>query len=340
MKTFRLASAPHLPIHNSVQKVMVQVLLALIPGVATHVFFFGVGILVQIILASFFALCFEALMLKARAVSIKPFLSDGSALVAAWLFALCIPPMTPWWVSAIGMCVAMVFAKHLYGGLGQNIFNPAMVGYVVVLICFPRELSAWIAPTDLFNSTLSLGDILSAIFFSQHADDWQSIAQATPLDTLRAMTREGQSISEIVVHPSFGDFGGKGWEWIANAYALGGLYLLWKRIITWHVPMALLGSVILLSLPFWLGDPDFHPTPLRHVFFGGTMLAAFFIATDPVSGCASARGRLIFAAGVGTLSLIIRRWGAFPDGIAFAVLLMNCAAPMIDLYTKPRIFGR
>jgi len=137
----------------------------------------------------------------------------------------------------------------------------------------------------------------------------------------------------------FGDFGGRGWEWIANFYALGGLFLLYKRIIPWQVPVAMLGTVIVLTVPFWMSDPDVHPFPLQHVFSGAMVLGAFFIATDPVSGCTTPRGRLLFGIGAGVLTLVLRRWSSFPDGLAFAVLLMNCVAPWLDMHSRPRIYG-
>ncbi|KFN41321.1 hypothetical protein N789_05440 [Arenimonas oryziterrae DSM 21050 = YC6267] len=319
------------------------VLIALVPGVFAHVIFFGPGLLWQIVLATTFALGFEAAMLAWRRRPLRPFLTDLSAPVTAVLFALCLPPLAPWWIAAIGMCAAIVVAKHLYGGLGHNVFNPAMLGYVVVLLCFPREFTHWLPPAGLESSLGTPGFIDStiAIFSGQLPAPWgwDAIGQATPLDTVREWSNRGQTLAEIRGNPLFGDFGGKGWEWIANFYALGGLFLLWKKIIPWQTPVATLGSVVLVTVPFWLYDGDVNPFPLQHVFSGALVLGAFFIATDPVSGCASPRGRLIFGAGVGLLTLLIRRWGAYPDGLAFAVLLMNFAAPWIDLHTRPRIYG-
>ncbi len=342
MVDFATASAPHLPARRSVQDVMALVLLALIPGVLAHAWFFGPGIFVQITLAIGFALALEAAMLRARGRPLAPFLSDLSAPVTAVLFALCLPSLAPWWVALIGMIAAIVVAKHLYGGLGHNLFNPAMVGYAVVLIAFPLELSQWLAPEHPFGDTRpGLWASLSAIFLGSLPEPWtwDAIAQATPLETVRAQADVGATLAEIRENPIFGDFGGRGWEWIANFYALGGLFLLWKRVIPWQVPVATLGSVVLVTVPFWMFDADVHPFPLQHVFSGGMMLAAFFIATDPVSGCTTPRGRLIFGLGVGLIALAIRRWGAYPDGIAFAVLVMNAAAPWIDLHSRPRIYG-
>ena len=340
-RNFQTGGAPHMPPQTSVATVMSQVLFALVPGVLAYAWFFGPGVLIQIFLATVFALLFEALMLRWRGRPLKPFINDYSAIVTAVLFALCIPPLAPWWISCIAMLFAIGFAKHLYGGLGQNVFNPAMVGYVVALISFPQVMTAWLPPLSLAEYSLGLGDTIMTILTGQIpvAGGWDAVSQATPLDTIKTGLETGLMIPEIRSAPVFGDFGGLGWEWIANWFAVGGLYLMVKRVISWQVPVAVISSIILVSLPFWLIDPDSNPFPLQHVFSGAIILAAFFIATDPVSGCVSNRGRLIFGAGVGVITLVIRRWGGYPDGVAFAVLLMNMAAPLIDRYTRPRMYG-
>lgn len=340
-RSFPTSGAPHMPPQTSVATVMLQVLLALVPGVLAYSWFFGPGILIQIILATGFALLFEALMLRWRGRGLKPFINDYSAVVTAVLFALCIPPLAPWWISCVAMLFAIGFAKHLYGGLGQNVFNPAMVAYVVVLISFPRGMTTWLPPLALAEYSLGLADSLMTIFTGQAPvpGGWDAISQATPLDSLKTGIESGRMLAEIRNSPFFGNYGGLGWEWIANWFAVGGIFLLYKRVISWQVPITVIGSVVLLSLPFWLADPDSNPSPLQHVFSGALVLAAFFIATDPVSGCVSDKGRLIFGAGVGIITLVIRRWGGYPDGVAFAVLLMNMAAPLIDRYTRPRMYG-
>ena len=341
-RSFETGGAPHFPPHSTVSRVMLQVIFALVPAIAAHAWFFGPGILVQIILAAGFAVGFEAFMLKIRKKPLQLFLGDFSAILTAILFALCIPPLAPWWIALTGMLFAIVVAKHLYGGLGHNMFNPAMVGYVVVLISFPQAMTAWLPPSSITPNSLELGDVLITIF-SGHPPGgltWDALTEATPLDSIRTSLASGKMISEARQSPVFGDFGGLGWEWIANWYALGGLWLLWRRIISWHVPVTMTGSVLVLGTLAYLADPGSNPAPLEHVFSGALLIGAFFIATDPVSGCASNRGRLIFGAGVGVITLIIRRWGGYPDGVAFAVLLMNMAAPLIDRYTRPRIFGQ
>jgi len=323
---------------------MGQVLLALVPGVAVYVVFFGPGVLFQLVLASAFAVGLEAAMLRLRGRPLAPFLGDLSAVVAAVLFALCIPPLAPWWISAVGMFFAIVVAKHLFGGLGQNIFNPAMVGYVVVLISFPQEMTQWLAPRELAawtpGAAASLQAILTGALPVPPDVALDAVTGATPLDTLRTGLEEGRSMGAIRSDPLFGQFGGLGWEWIACAYLLGGLFLLWRRVISWHVPVAVLASALAVTLVAWILAPGAQAGPLQQLLAGGLVLGAFFIATDPVSGCASARGRIVFGVGVGVITLVIRRWGAYPDGVAFAVLLMNMAAPLIDRYTRPRVHGR
>ena len=340
-RQFDTGAAPHFPPQTTVSAVMRQVLFALVPAIAAHAWYFGPGILVQITLAVAFALAFEAGMLKLRGKSLSLFLGDYSAVLTAVLFALCIPPLAPWWIAAVGMFFAIVVAKHLYGGLGHNVFNPAMVGYVVVLVSFPQAMTAWLPPIPIAEFIPGLGQVLLTIFSGSPPGDvsWDAITAATPLDSIRTSVASGQMISEARQAPIFGDFGGLGWEWIANWYAVGGLWLLWRRIISWEVPVTMIGSVLVLGTAAWLLDPGANPAPLQHVFSGALIIGAFFIATDPVSGCTSARGRLVFGAGVGIITLLIRRWGGYPDGVAFAVLLMNMAAPLIDRFTRPRVFG-
>lgn len=341
MATFELKGAPHVPSPTGVQGIMFQVLLALVPGVIAHIWFFGWGIAVQISIAIIFALAFEAAMLHLRGKDVRLYLTDLSAIVTAVLFCVCVPQLMPWWVTATGMFFAIVVAKHLYGGLGYNLFNPAMVGWMVVLIAFPRDLTAWLPAVELAEYHFGPFESARIIFTGRLPGElsWDDISQATPLDTLKVKTALAMTIAEIHEDPIFGRFGGLGWEWIANWYALGGLFLLYRRIISWHIPVAFLGAVMLADLPVYLMDPDGYLSPLQQVFTGSVILGAFFVATDPVTASSTPRGRLLYAAGIGLITLVIRRWGAYPDGVGFAVLLMNMAVPLIDYYTRPTIYG-
>lgn len=340
-REFNVGGAPHFSPEITVRRVMRDVLIALTPGIVAYCWYFGWGLLVQILLAVSFAAAFEALMLRLRGRTPGLYLTDLSAVVTAVLFALCLPPLAPWWIACIGMLFAIVVAKHLFGGLGHNVFNPAMAGYVVCLVSFPKEMTAWLPPVSLATEHIDLAATLTTIITGTLPGglSWDAITQATPLDTIKTGVDHGQIVSEIRRAPIFGDFGGLGWEWIANWFAVGGIWLLWRRVISWHVPVAMIGTVVALGLVAYLANPGSSPSPLQHVFSGALVLGAFFIATDPVTGCTSTIGRLWFGAGVGVITLAIRRWGGYPDGVAFAVLIMNMAAPLIDRYTRPRFYG-
>lgn len=338
-RRFETAGAPHFPSRTTVGGVMRQVIYALLPALAAQTWFFGAGVLLQVALASLFALGFEAAMLALRGKPLRLYLGDGSALVTALLFAVCLPPLAPWWIALVGMLFAIVIAKHLFGGLGHNLFNPAMVGYVVVLVSFPQAMTAWTAPAGSLAPGLTEAALAIFAGIAPGGAAWDAVTSATPLDLARTAVASGESVDAARQGPAFGTLGGRGWEWIACWYALGGLWLIWRRIIGWQVPLAVIGTVLGLGLALWLADPARNLSPVEHLFSGAVMVGAFFIATDPVSGCASNRGRLLFGAGVGLITLVIRRWGAYPDGLAFAVLLMNLFAPLIDRYTRPRIYG-
>ncbi|HEY3326843.1 MAG TPA: electron transport complex subunit RsxD [Novimethylophilus sp.] len=333
--------SPYLTASPSVSVIMLKVLLALVPGIVAYVWMFGSGILISLALASVTALVSEAIMLKLRSRPVLPFLFDGSALVTAWLLALAIPPLAPWWLIVVGTLFAIVVAKQLYGGLGYNPFNPAMVGYAVLLISFPVLMTQWPAPLAIAGAKLSFIDQWHYIFgrMLPAGINLDAISSATPLDTLKTQLRLQHGMAEITAAPVFGALGGKGGEIVTGAYLLGGLYLLQQRIISWHIPAAFLGALALVAGVFYLIDGTHYAGPLFHLFSGASMLCAFFIATDPISGPTTPNGKLIFAAGIAVLTWLIRVYGGYPDGVAFAVLLLNICVPLIDANTQPRVFG-
>lgn len=320
---------------------MLRVLAALLPAIAAYIYYFGPAILITLTLASVAALAAESLVLKLRNYALKPFLLDGSALVTAWLLALSLPPTSPWWLTVSGTIFAIVIAKHLYGGLGSNVFNPAMVGYAVLLISFPVLMTQWPAPLGFNAARLGLGDSAAYIFSGRLPAGvaLDAVTMATPLDTIKTQLLLQRTASEIVTMPVFGRIGGSGVEIVALMYALGGVYLWRARVITWHIPLAFIAALFVCATLFYIVDADRYTSPWFHLASGGAMLGAFFIATDPVTGATTPRGKLIFGAGIGALTYIIRVFGGYPDGVAFAVLLMNMCAPLIDAYTQPRIFG-
>lgn len=331
------APAPFLLKDTSVSQVMTQVCIALVPGIAAYAWLVGPAILVQLVIATLAALLAETAMLRIQKKPLTIFLSDGSAVVTAWLIALTFPPLAPWWLVAIGTVFAIVVAKHLYGGLGQNPFNPAMVAFAVCIVSFPALMSQW----PSVGLQLPLLDQINVILGLAPRVD--ALSSATPLDAMKTALKLGEGMQDVPAllanQDIYGNFAGRGWEWVAIGYLLGGLWMWQRKLITWHVPVSFIGAMVLLSGGLWLFNPAQFASPLFHLLSGGAMIGAFFIATDPVSGSTTPRGKLIFGAGAGLLAYIIRVFGGYPDGVAFAVLLMNLCVPVIDLLTQPRIFG-
>lgn len=338
---FPTQSSPYLPPGNDVGRLMLTVMLALIPGALCMLWFFGWGVLFNLVIATTVAVASEAAMLRLRGKPVRATLRDGTAVLTGLLLGLALPPLAPWWIPLIGALFAIVVAKQLYGGLGYNPFNPAMVGYVVLIISFPLQMTLWSPPSGIGHDTLSFVDtfrmtVLEALPAGTPLD---TLTMATPLDTAKTNIGQNLTWSEIIGNPLFGSLAGHGWEWINGAFLLGGLVLWQRRAIHWQIPAGMLGGLFLVSLFFYIGDSDIYGSPLFHLFSGASMLGAFFIATDPVSAATTPRGRIYYGAGIGVLTYVIRTWGGYPDGVAFAVLLMNMAAPTIDYYTQPRVFG-
>lgn len=333
--------SPYITNAPSVSIIMLKVLLALIPGIFAYTWVYGGGILVTLSLATITALAAEAALLKIRQRPVRPYLSDLSAVVTAWLLALALPPLAPWWIVVVGTFFAIVIAKQLYGGLGYNPFNPAMVGYAVLLISFPIIMTKWPAPLVLAQTKLGFMEQLQFIFGNILPANVKldAVTSATPLDYLKTQLMLKHEVSSITQAPIFGVFGAKGGEFVTTAYLLGGLYLVQQRIISWHLPAAFLGTLAAISFVFYTINPGHFANPLFHLMGGASMLCAFFIITDPVSGPTTPRGKLYFAAGVGIITYLIRTYGGYPDGVAFAVLLMNMCVPLIDAHTQPRVFG-
>ncbi len=325
--------SPYIRKPTSVRAVMFTVLLALVPGTAAYVWQIGAGVLVNMLIATMAALVTEALVLRLRRRPVAPALGDLSAVVTAALIALCFPPIAPWWMTALAGSIAILAGKQLYGGLGQNPFNPAMVAYCATIVAYPSLMSQWPPAGSLdFSAQLSL--IMGG------ARELDGLTGATALDTLKTGLRiAGNDVDSVLAQDSFGIFGGRGWEWIAAGHLLGGVFLFARGVITWHMPAGFIAGLAIVSGAFWLVEPAQFASPLFHLASGGAMLAAFFIVTDPVSGATTPRGKFIFAFGVALIAYLIRVFGAFPDGIAFAVLLMNMCVPLIDMKTQPHVFG-
>ncbi len=327
--------------NHKVAEQMRLVIYALIPGALVMIWFFGWGTVSNLLLANAFALALEAVMLKMRGRPIKAFLSDYSAVVTASLLALALPAFAQWWVIFMAIFFAIVIAKHLYGGLGYNPFNPAMVGYAVVLISFPVEMVTWFAPVSHSMTEMGLMDSLQIIFAGSSSPQWDAMTMATPLDTIKTGLTMDKTIADLKLNNSFGFFAGSGWEWVSIAYLVGGVWLIYKKVISWHIPITLLVSLAIMSSLFWIYDPTSFSSPLFHLLSGGTMLGAFFIATDPITASTTPLGKILYAMSIAFFIYLIRVWGSgYPDGVAFSVLIMNIAVPLIDYYTQPRVFGK
>ena len=339
MSDLNIISSPHLHKGIHVNRVMRQVILALLPGILVSTWFYGPGVLVQCVFAILFALFFEYLMLKARKQPVGLYINDGSAVITALLFAITISPFTPIWVNLVGMGFAVCICKHCFGGLGYNLFNPAMAGYVFVLLCFPLAVSVW--PQVIHDQdTASFLQTLQIIFAGSNTNEnFDALTGATPLGYVKSQLSGMAMISEVRTSPVFGTFAGRGQEWIALCWLIGGVWLIMARVIRWQFPVIFLMTIFLLSLFFSWSDAERYISPMLTLFTGGTMLAAFFIVTDPVTASGTPRGRIIYLAGIAILTYLIRTWGSYPDGIAFAVLLMNATVPLIDMFTRPKVFG-
>ena len=340
---FERREAPHVSPTANVATMMQQVLLALLPAAVAHVWFFGPGLIFNIVISAAACVSAEALMMRARGRPAARALSDYSALVTAALLAFSLPSLTPWWVTVTAAFFAIVVAKHLYGGLGFNIFNPAMAGYVAVLVAFPMHLNLWVAPRmgDIDYQFLSILQTLNYTLTGNLPDllSYDEVSRATPLDAMKSGLNDMRTTAEIHALPIMGDFGGVGWEWIGNFIAIGGFWLLIQKVIRWHIPLGVGAGLLIPAGIMWMVSPGSEPSPGFHMFSGAALLCAFFIATDPVSAAASPKGRFLYGAGIGFLIYAIRTWGADADGVAFAVLIMNMAVPAIDRITRPRIVG-
>lgn len=317
-----LSSSPHFFSGDTTDRIMRQVIYALLPATLVSIYMFGLPALITLLICILASIGFEAGCQKimGKAVSI----ADGSAALTGLLLALNLPASSPWWLSLIGAFVAIVVAKQIYGGLGYNPFNPALVARVVLLISFPVQMTRWTAPAPMSMS-------------------FDAVTAATPL---------GQAKEAVMLHGAlpadlqagfgnylFGQMGGSLGEVSALALLLGGLYLIWKKVITWHTPASYLATVVVFSGIFWLVDGSKYPDPLFHLLTGGLMLGAFFMATDMVTTPVTNRGMLIYGVGCGLLTVLIRLFGGYPEGVSFAILLMNAATPLIDRYTQPKKFG-
>lgn len=346
--SFLNLSSPYQRVTLKTNQIMYIVTLCLVPAIILQSYFFGIGNLLQILLAICVALLAEGMILKLRKRPVIATLKDGSAILTAVLVAVSIPSLAPWWIVTIGTLFAIIFVKQLYGGLGQNLFNPAMAAYVLLLISFPVQMTSWHPTTSLLPFDVSISDQIALFFtgfteqgytLSQLSIHFDGLTMATPLNTVKNGLHSGYTLGEIAKSAEGLNNSGFAITTINLAYLLGGCFLLFKRLIHWHIPVAFLGGVILFSFISFAFDPDLILSPLFHLFSGATMIGAFFILTDPVSASTTPKGRIYYGLLIAFIVVLIRNVGGYPDAVAFAVLLGNMCVPLIDYYTKPAIYG-
>ncbi|MHB0925106.1 MAG: RnfABCDGE type electron transport complex subunit D [Gallionellaceae bacterium] len=329
---------------SSVQRTMFLVLLALTPATLFNLYLFGWPAILLFIVTVGACVAIEAACLALAGKPVVATLADCSAILTGWLLAMSLPPWAPWWIGVLAAIFAIALTKHAFGGLGQNLFNPAMVGRTVMLISFPVAMTVWVAPHPLFSAGAPGLVEAFAITFGGSIPDTMSAASA--LGYIKTELSRGipvtQSMGQMpdLMDMALGYRAGSMGETSALLILAGGLFLMAKRIISWHIPASMMGSLFLIAALFHAIDPAHFTSGTFHLLSGATFLGAFFIATDYVTSPVSKSGQIIFGIGVGLLTWSIRNFAGYPEGVAFAVLLMNSLTPIIDQYTRPRAFGR
>lgn len=339
----RAAPFTHAPVN--VSKTMFTVLAALAPATLFNLWMFGWPAIFLFLVTVGACVACEVICVRLSGGSADSAIGDGSVLITGWLLAVSLPPWAPWWIGVVAAVFGVALAKHAFGGLGQNVFNPAMVGRVVVLVSFPVQMTAWVAPKPLFAAG-SPGFLESLHYTFGRDVSLDAISQASPLGFIKTELARGIAVDQSMAHAPglmdliLGFHPGSMGEASVPLVLAGGLYLMWKRIISWHIPVSLLGTLFVMGALFNLVDPARFSSGLFHLVTGASFLGAFFIATDYVTSPVSKKGQIVFGVGIGLLTWIIRTFAGYPEGMAFAVLLMNSLTPIIDQHFRPRAFGR
>ena len=321
-----VSPSPHVHSGDSVPKNMYGVIIALVPALLASLWYFGLGALIVTLTAVAACVLFEWIIQK-YLMKTTPSISDGSAAVTGLLLAFNLPTNIPVGLIIIGAAVAIGIGKMSFGGIGNNPFNPALVGRVFLLISFPVQMTSWPVPVESRFQYLD------------------ATTGATPLSVIKEGLASGSSVSELMSEiPSYlnlfmGNMGGSAGEVAGIALVLGGIYLLWRKIITWHIPVSVIASIAIFTGILNIISPENYTGPLFHILTGGVLLGAFFMATDYVSSPMSRKGMILYGAGIGVITVLIRVYGSYPEGVSFAILIMNAFVPLIDRYIKPKRFG-
>ncbi|WP_303918054.1 RnfABCDGE type electron transport complex subunit D [Draconibacterium sediminis] len=321
-KLLTVSPSPHVHSSESTQKIMLRVVYAMIPAMIWGIYMFGLDAVRVGLISVLSCLAIEFLIQK-YVMKVKPSLTDGSALITGVLLAFNVPVSLPWWIIIIGAIAAMGVGKLSFGGLGSNVFNPALVGRVFLLISFPVQMTSW--PVTRMMEV-------------------DAVSAATPLAIIKEGIKNGIPVSQLQGLPNLSDMAigfnhGSMGEISALLLVLGGLYMLWKKVITWQTPVSIILTVLVVSGIFWMINPEMYVNPVYHIFTGGLMLGAIFMATDMVTSPMTGTGQLIYGFGIGLITISIRMFGAYPEGISFAILIMNAFVPLINMYVKPKRFG-
>jgi Na+-translocating ferredoxin:NAD+ oxidoreductase subunit D len=325
-KLITVSPSPHVYSDDTVKKLMHGVLYALLPALFLSLYFFGIGALIVTLISVGACIGFEYLIQK-YLMKVTPTISDGSALITGLLLAFNLPSNLPWWIIIIGALVAIGVAKLSFGGLGNNPFNPALVGRVFLMISFPVQMTSWPEP------------LITRLHYAD------AVTGATPLGIIKEGLASGVPMSQLIDKiPGYldlftGNMSGSLGEISALALLAGGIYMLSRKIITWHIPFSILLTVAVFTGILWMNNPYDNAGPLFHLFSGGLMLGAFFMATDYVTSPMTPKGMWIFGIGIGVITVAIRAFGAYPEGVSFAILIMNAFVPLINKAVKPKRFG-
>jgi RnfABCDGE-type electron transport complex D subunit len=340
-----LTHAPHAHAAVSVTRVMSSVMLALVPATLFGFWLYGWPAFNLWLISVLACAAAEYACLRIAGKAPAAYLSDGSAVLTGWLLALSLPPWAPWWIAAVGGVFAIVICKQVFGGIGQNLFNPAMVARVALLISFPVEMTTWVSPSPMFSSGAPGFLEGMGITFGGIAQP-DAVTSASLLGHIKSEFSRGVELQQALTghfdptQAAIGMRPGSMGETSALLVALGGMYLVLRGVISWRIPAAMLLGVTLPGAALHAMDPAHYADASLHLLSGSVILGAFFIATDPVASPSSKLGQLVFGAGCGLLCYIIRTWGGYPEGVAFAVVLMNAFTPVIDRYLRPRVYGR
>jgi len=326
-KILNVSPSPHLSSPETTRRLMYGVVIALIPALAASIYYFGMGAIIVTLTSVLSCVAVEYLVQK-FILKTKPSVNDGSAVVTGLLLAFNVPSNLPVWIIIIGAIISIGVAKMTFGGLGSNPFNPALVGRVFLLISFPVQMTSWPVPSGFKTGYLD------------------AVTGATPLGILTEGVKAGESVASLMekvpthMQLFYGYMAGSMGEIAAAALILGGIYMLWKKIISWHIPVSILVSVALFTGILWLADPTKYADPGFHLLTGGIMLGAIFMATDYVTSPMTHKGMIIYGVGIGVITVLIRTWGAYPEGVSFAILIMNAFVPLLNMYIKPKRFGK